>query len=154
MKIAELRKLTKHQLEVKLKEAKLELMKLNAKKALKTIEKPSQVKGTRKLIARIETLLKEKSKAKAAADRVAKGKKKTAPTVKSSKKKVKTAAKPKKKGSVKPKKKKPVKPKKKKKVSAAKKRAVSEKTRTTKKATKVTKAKKAKANKAAKARKK
>ena len=61
MKIAELRKLTKKQLLDQLKEARLELMKLEAKKALKTLEKPSQVRNTRRLIARIETLLKEKA---------------------------------------------------------------------------------------------
>ena len=94
MKIADIKKLTKKQLTDKLKEAKLELMKLNAKKALKTIEKPSQVKNTRKLIARIETLLREKAikvekeeavKARAA-KRLARASK--------AKKKTKTAAKP------------------------------------------------------------
>ena len=60
VKTAELRKLTKKQLDDKLAEARLELMKLEAKKALKTIEKPSQVKNTRKLVAKLLTLLKEK----------------------------------------------------------------------------------------------
>ena len=86
MKLTELKKLTKKQLDDKLNESKLELMKLNAKKALKTIEKPSQVKNTRKLVARIKTLLREK---------FIKASKKNAVAAKTAKKStVKTAAKP------------------------------------------------------------
>ena len=46
----------------KLREARLELMKLRHKKALGTLDKPANIRNTKRLIARILTILGEKQK--------------------------------------------------------------------------------------------
>ena len=46
----------------KLREARLELMKLRHKKVLGTLDKPANLKNTKRLIARILTVLNEKQK--------------------------------------------------------------------------------------------
>jgi len=56
----ELRELSDEELLKKLKEARLELMKLRHKKALGTLDKPASIKNTKRLIARILTLLNER----------------------------------------------------------------------------------------------
>ena len=60
MRASELRELPTEKLIEKLREARLELMKLRAKKALGTLEKPAMIRNTRKLIARILTVLNER----------------------------------------------------------------------------------------------
>jgi large subunit ribosomal protein L29 len=62
MKIKELRSLTKKDLETKIGELKKELIKSNAQIATGTVPKsPGQIKQTKKTIAKILTLLKEKN---------------------------------------------------------------------------------------------
>ena len=62
IKIKELRELPVKELEKKLAELKLELMKLNSQVATGTAPKnPSQVRNTKKTIARILTIIKEKN---------------------------------------------------------------------------------------------
>lgn len=65
--------MSREKLEGELANARLELMKLKAKKALGTVEKPTMVRNARRRVAQILTLLRE------------------APAAKSSKKKVKSA---------------------------------------------------------------
>ncbi len=60
MKASELRKLSREELLNKLREARLELMRLRAKKALRLLDKPAAIRNTRRLIARILTVLKER----------------------------------------------------------------------------------------------
>ncbi len=63
MKIKDIRSMGPKELEDKLKEARIELMKLNAQVATGTAPKsPGQIKATRKTIARIKTVIKQKSK--------------------------------------------------------------------------------------------
>jgi large subunit ribosomal protein L29 len=63
MKIKDIRSMGAKELEDKLKEARIELMKLNAQVATGTAPKsPGQIKATRKTIARIKTVLKQKAK--------------------------------------------------------------------------------------------
>ena len=62
VKVRELRALSDEKLIEKLREARLELMKLKAKKGLRTLEKPASIRNTKKLVARILTLLNERVK--------------------------------------------------------------------------------------------
>lgn len=63
MKIKEIRSMSKEDLEAKLEELKKELIKVNAQIATGTIPKsPGQVKQVKKSIARILTILNEKTK--------------------------------------------------------------------------------------------
>jgi len=65
MKIKELRELSKEEMEIRLDELRKELIKHNAQIATGTIPKsPGQVKQTKKTIARILTILKEKTEEK------------------------------------------------------------------------------------------
>lgn len=65
--------MTREKLEGELQNARLELMKLKAKKALGTVEKPTMVKNARRRVAQIITIMRD------------------APANKSSKKKMKPA---------------------------------------------------------------
>lgn len=66
MKIKDIRQMGTKELEEKLSEARMELMKLNAQVATGTAPKsPGQVKATKKNIARIKTILNQKSSQKA-----------------------------------------------------------------------------------------
>lgn len=60
MKAAELRKLTNEELQEKLVELKKKLMELRFKNAIGSLEKPSDIKATKKTIARILTILRER----------------------------------------------------------------------------------------------
>ena len=62
MKPKELRGMKVEELENKLRDARLELMKLKGKKSLGTLDKPASLRNTRRLIARILTVLGEKRK--------------------------------------------------------------------------------------------
>jgi len=62
VKVKELRELSREELMKKLREARLELMKLRHKKALGTLDKPANIRNTKRLIARILTILGEKQK--------------------------------------------------------------------------------------------
>jgi large subunit ribosomal protein L29 len=55
----ELRALSREKLAGELENARLELMKLKAKKALGTVEKPTLVRNARKNVARILTVMRE-----------------------------------------------------------------------------------------------
>ena len=60
MKAKELKQKTKEELKVQLNESKKELIKLNTQVATgTTLKSPGQVKNTKKLIARILTILKK-----------------------------------------------------------------------------------------------
>ncbi len=60
MKIKELRAMSREKLVKELEDARLELMKLEAKKSLGTLEKPKMVGNARRRVARVLTLLNEK----------------------------------------------------------------------------------------------
>ena len=62
MKVKELREMEEKELVEKLRDARLELMKLKHRKKLGTLDKPAGLRNTRRLIARILTLLNEKRK--------------------------------------------------------------------------------------------
>ena len=63
MKIKDIRQMGAKELEDKLSEARMELMKLNAQVATGTAPKsPGQIKATKKNIARIKTILNQKSR--------------------------------------------------------------------------------------------
>lgn len=61
MKANELRAMSPEKLREELENSRLELMKLQAKKALGTAEKPTEVRNARKRVARILTVLNEKA---------------------------------------------------------------------------------------------
>jgi len=63
MKASELRKLTNEELKEKLVELKKKLMQLRFKNTIGGLEKPSEIKATKRDIARILTILKEREKA-------------------------------------------------------------------------------------------
>jgi len=54
--------LSRQKLEKELENARLELMKLKAKKALGTVEKPTMVRNARRKVAQLITLMKEPAK--------------------------------------------------------------------------------------------
>ena len=60
MKAEELRKLTDDELKEKLVELKKQLMNLRFQNAIGGLEKPSDIKATKKTIARILTILRER----------------------------------------------------------------------------------------------
>ncbi|NPA12755.1 MAG: 50S ribosomal protein L29 [Aquificae bacterium] len=60
MKAKELRALTDEELKEKLKELKKKLMNLRFQNAVGGLEKPSEIKATKKDIARILTILRER----------------------------------------------------------------------------------------------
>ena len=60
MKAKELRKLSNEELKEKLKELKEKLMKLRFQNEIGGLEKPSEIKNTKKTIARILTILRER----------------------------------------------------------------------------------------------
>ncbi|RUM50786.1 MAG: 50S ribosomal protein L29 [Hydrogenothermus sp.] len=60
MKAKELRKLSNEELREKLKELKQKLMKLRFQNEIGGLEKPSEIKATKKDIARILTILRER----------------------------------------------------------------------------------------------
>jgi large subunit ribosomal protein L29 len=60
MKAKELRKLSNEELKEKLKELKQKLMKLRFQNEIGGLEKPSEIKATKKDIARILTILRER----------------------------------------------------------------------------------------------
>lgn len=60
MKAAELRKMTDEELKEKLLELKKNLMELRFKNAIGNLEKPSDIKATKRTIARILTILRER----------------------------------------------------------------------------------------------
>ncbi|HIE58409.1 MAG TPA: 50S ribosomal protein L29 [Persephonella sp.] len=60
MKAKELRKLSNEELREKLKELKQKLMKLRFQNEIGGLEKPSEIKSTKKDIARILTILRER----------------------------------------------------------------------------------------------
>ncbi len=63
MKIKDMRSMVRKELEDKLNEARIELMKLNAQVATGASPKsPGQIKATKKTIAKIKTILKQKAK--------------------------------------------------------------------------------------------
>jgi large subunit ribosomal protein L29 len=63
MKKTELKQMSKDQLKEKLVELRRDLMRLNTQRSTKTIpENPSNIKNLRRNIARILTLIKQKSK--------------------------------------------------------------------------------------------
>jgi ribosomal protein L29 len=55
----ELRAMSRDKLAGELKNARLELMKLKAKKALGTVEKPTMVRNARRKVAQLLTIMKE-----------------------------------------------------------------------------------------------
>ena len=59
MKTQEIRKLSKEELEEKIKTGKAELLDLRMQNARGTLEKPDKIKLLRKDIARMKTILKE-----------------------------------------------------------------------------------------------
>ncbi|WP_457640670.1 50S ribosomal protein L29 [Persephonella sp.] len=65
MKASELRKLTDDELKEKLAELKKKLMNLRFQNAVGGLEKPSEIKATKKDIARILTILRERELSKA-----------------------------------------------------------------------------------------
>lgn len=62
MKNKELKAMSKEKLVDELKDSRIELMKLKAKKSLGTVEKPSLVRNAKKRVARALTFLKQKVK--------------------------------------------------------------------------------------------
>ena len=60
MKASELRKMTDEELKEKVLELKKKLMELRFKNAIGNIEKPSEIKATKRTIARILTILRER----------------------------------------------------------------------------------------------
>ncbi len=60
MKAKELRKLSNEELQEKLKELKQKLMKLRFQNEIGGLEKPSEIKATKRDIARILTILRER----------------------------------------------------------------------------------------------
>ncbi|RMD45937.1 MAG: 50S ribosomal protein L29 [Aquificota bacterium] len=62
MKASELRKLTNEELKEKLIELKKKLMQLRFKNTIGGLEKPSEIKATKRDIARILTILREREK--------------------------------------------------------------------------------------------
>ena len=60
MKASELRKMTNEELNEKLIELKKKLMELRFKNSIGSLEKPSEIKATKKTIARILTVLRER----------------------------------------------------------------------------------------------
>ncbi|WP_456401707.1 50S ribosomal protein L29 [Persephonella sp.] len=65
MKASELRKLTDEELKDKLKDLKKKLMNLRFQNAVGGLEKPSEIKETKRDIARILTILRERELSKA-----------------------------------------------------------------------------------------
>ncbi|OGF52176.1 MAG: 50S ribosomal protein L29 [Candidatus Firestonebacteria bacterium GWA2_43_8] len=62
MKTKEIRDLTPEEIKVKLLEKKKELMEIKIKHAMRSLEKVNLIAGTRKDIAKMLTILKEKQK--------------------------------------------------------------------------------------------
>ncbi len=60
MKISELRKMTNAELKEKLHELKKKLMELRFKNSIGSLEKTSEIKETKRTIARILTILRER----------------------------------------------------------------------------------------------
>ena len=60
MKEEELRKMTDEELKEKVVELKKKLMELRFKNSIGSLEKPSEIKATKKTIARILTILRER----------------------------------------------------------------------------------------------
>lgn len=60
MKVEELRKMTDEELKEKVVELKKKLMELRFKNSIGSLEKPSEIKATKKTIARILTILRER----------------------------------------------------------------------------------------------
>ena len=60
MKIEEIRKMTDEELKEKVIELKKKLMELRFKNSIGSLEKPSEIKATKKTIARILTVLRER----------------------------------------------------------------------------------------------
>jgi len=71
MKISDLRNMTKDELTAKQRALKEELMNLRFQARMGKLEKPSKISQTRKGIARILTVLKEESYAKAGTEKKA-----------------------------------------------------------------------------------
>ncbi|HOP65556.1 MAG TPA: 50S ribosomal protein L29 [Bacilli bacterium] len=69
MKINEIRKLTDEELVNKIKETKKTLFDLRMKHATGTLDKPSDLRNTRKTVARMKTILKERQLEKGKADK-------------------------------------------------------------------------------------
>ena len=65
MKINEIRKLTREEIEKKIKDSKSELLDLRMKAATGNLEKTSGIDATKKDIARMMTVLKKKKKEEA-----------------------------------------------------------------------------------------
>ncbi len=64
MKINEIRKLSDEELAKKIEESKKNLFDLRMKHATGTLDKPSDLKNTRKAVARMKTVLKERQNGK------------------------------------------------------------------------------------------
>ena len=60
MKLKELKGLTSEELNSKEKDFRKQVFELNQKRKLGTLDKPSQFKNTRKIIARIQTIIRER----------------------------------------------------------------------------------------------
>ncbi len=63
MKVQELRNLTSKELEEKLLDLKKSLLELNYQRKTQTLQKPHLIRATRKDIARVLTILKERNEA-------------------------------------------------------------------------------------------
>ncbi len=61
MKVEEIRKLTDEELNTKITEAKKELFELRLKQSTGSLDKPHQIKALRKQVARMKTILKERT---------------------------------------------------------------------------------------------
>lgn len=62
MKIADVRNLSDAELTAKRQESRQEIFNLNQQKATSQLEKPSRIRELRKTVARIETILTERTK--------------------------------------------------------------------------------------------
>jgi len=60
MKVEEIRKMSDDELKAKIVELKKQLMELRFKNSIGALEKPSEIRATKKTIARILTILRER----------------------------------------------------------------------------------------------
>lgn len=61
MKASEIRELTTEEIQARLKEEKDSLLKLRLNHAVSAIERPSEIKDSRRLIAQLKTILQERN---------------------------------------------------------------------------------------------
>lgn len=66
MKAKEIRELSNEELEAKIRETQSELLNLRLRKQTGQVEKPHKLKALRHMIARLKTIIKEKTTAQAA----------------------------------------------------------------------------------------